>query len=63
MAPLRRSGTPDDVADACLGLVDARYATGQVLLVDGGMSLRRHHEPRLEHPCRSARGLLPLTSS
>ena len=40
MAPLRRSGTPDDVADACLGLVDARYTTGQVLLVDGGMALR-----------------------
>ncbi len=39
-APLRRSGTPDDVADACLGLVDARYTTGQVLLVDGGMALR-----------------------
>jgi ketoreductase RED2 len=40
MAPLRRSGTPDDVADACLGLVDARYTTGQVVLVDGGMALR-----------------------
>lgn len=40
MAPLRRSGTPEDVADACMGLVSARYATGQVLLVDGGMALR-----------------------
>jgi ketoreductase RED2 len=40
MAPLRRSGTPEDVADACVGLVDARYATGQVLIVDGGMALR-----------------------
>ena len=39
-APLRRSGTPDDVADACLGLVDARYTTGHVVLVNGGMALR-----------------------
>jgi ketoreductase RED2 len=40
MALLRRSGTPDDIAAACAGLVSARYATGQVLLVDGGMALR-----------------------
>src|SRR5271169_4416334 len=40
MAPLRRSGVPEDVADACVGLVAARYVTGQVLLVDGGMALR-----------------------
>jgi ketoreductase RED2 len=39
-APLRRSGTPDDVADACMALVAARYATGQVLVVDGGVTLR-----------------------
>ena len=39
-APLRRSGTPDDVADACVALVAARYATGQVLVVDGGVTLR-----------------------
>jgi ketoreductase RED2 len=39
-APLRRTGTPEDVADACIGLVGARYATGQVLVVDGGMALR-----------------------
>jgi ketoreductase RED2 len=39
-APLRRSGTPDDVADACVGLVGTRYATGQVLVVDGGLALR-----------------------
>jgi ketoreductase RED2 len=39
-APLRRSGTPEDVADACMGLVGARYATGQVLVVDGGLALR-----------------------
>jgi ketoreductase RED2 len=39
-APLQRSGTPDDVADACVGLIAARYATGQVLVVDGGVALR-----------------------
>ena len=38
-APLRRSGTPDDVADACVALVTARYATGQVLVLDGGLAL------------------------
>jgi ketoreductase RED2 len=40
VAPLRRTGSPQDVADACVGLVNARYATGQVLVVDGGMALR-----------------------
>jgi ketoreductase RED2 len=39
-APLQRSGTPEDVADACVGLVSTRYATGQVLVVDGGVALR-----------------------
>ena len=40
MAPLRRSGGPEDVPAACVGLVGARYATGQVLVVDGGLALR-----------------------
>jgi NAD(P)-dependent dehydrogenase (short-subunit alcohol dehydrogenase family) len=39
LAPLRRSGTPDDVAEAVLGLVRSTYATGQVLVLDGGMHL------------------------
>jgi ketoreductase RED2 len=39
-APLRRSGTPEDVADACVALISAGYATGQVLVVDGGITLR-----------------------
>jgi ketoreductase RED2 len=39
-APLRRSGTPEDVADACVALIGAGYATGQVLVVDGGITLR-----------------------
>lgn len=39
MVPLHRVGTPDDVADACIGLIGSRYATGQTLLVDGGLGL------------------------
>jgi ketoreductase RED2 len=37
--PLHRSGTPDDITDAVCGLITSRYATGQVLVVDGGTSL------------------------
>ena len=37
--PLRRSGSPADVADAVMGLIDSRYATGQVVVVDGGLQL------------------------
>ena len=37
--PLHRSGTPDDITDAVVGLITSRYATGQVLVVDGGTSL------------------------
>jgi ketoreductase RED2 len=39
-APLRRSATPEDVAEAVMGLLTASYVTGEVLLVDGGLSLR-----------------------
>ena len=39
-APLRRSGRPEDVAEATLGLIRSTYATGEVLLVDGGMHMR-----------------------
>lgn len=37
--PLRRGGTPEDVAEACVFLASDRsaYITGQVLQVDGGM--------------------------
>ncbi|MFF3982887.1 SDR family NAD(P)-dependent oxidoreductase [Streptomyces sp. NPDC001828] len=34
--PLRRVGTPQDVAEAALYLVNAAYTTGDVLTVDGG---------------------------
>ncbi|MGA2519834.1 MAG: glucose 1-dehydrogenase [Acidimicrobiales bacterium] len=39
-APLQRSGEPQDVAEVILGLVHARYVTGTVVLVDGGLHLR-----------------------
>ena len=37
--PLKRGGTPEDVANACLFLASdlSSYITGQVLIVDGGM--------------------------
>ncbi len=37
--PLRRHGSPDDVAQALLYLVSAPFVTGQVLFVDGGEHL------------------------
>lgn len=39
-APLRRSATPEDVARAVFGLMQADYVTGEVLVVDGGLQLR-----------------------
>jgi ketoreductase RED2 len=39
VAPLHRSATPDDCAEAVLALLRNRYATGQVLVVDGGFTL------------------------
>lgn len=40
MAPLKRSAQPDDVTDAVVALIDADYVTGQIWVVDGGLSLR-----------------------
>ena len=39
--PLRRGGTPEDVAKVCLFLASemASYVTGQVIPVDGGMAM------------------------
>jgi len=37
--PLGRLGTPDDVADAAVYLLDAPFVTGELLLVDGGLLL------------------------
>ena len=39
MAPLRRVATPDDIAEAVLGLIRSTYVTGEVLVVDGGLGL------------------------
>jgi ketoreductase RED2 len=39
VAPLHRVATPEDIAEACLALITTRYATGQTLLVDGGLGL------------------------
>ena len=39
VAPLQRSGTPDDVADVIVSLASTPYVTGQVVTVDGGLSL------------------------
>lgn len=38
-APLRRTGKPDDIADAVMYLAAAEFVTGQVLVVDGGRTL------------------------
>jgi ketoreductase RED2 len=39
-APMRRPATPQDVAEVIMGLIGAPFVTGQVVAVDGGMSLR-----------------------
>lgn len=38
-APVRRVGTPEDVADACVLLAGSTYTTGDVIMVDGGLGL------------------------
>lgn len=38
-APLARTGTPDDITDAVMYLVQAPFVTGQILVVDGGRSI------------------------
>ncbi len=38
--PLRRLGTPEDVAGAVVFLIDADYITGEVIKVDGGRHVR-----------------------
>ncbi len=39
-APVARSATPDDVAEAVLALLRNRYTTGEVFVVDGGLTTR-----------------------
>ena len=38
-APIPRSATPDDVAEATLAFVRNRYTTGDIMVVDGGITL------------------------
>ena len=38
-SPLGRSATADDCAEAVLGILRARYQTGDVVVVDGGLTL------------------------
>ena len=38
-APLRRTGQPDDVAEVIVDLASSAYVTGQIVGVDGGLSL------------------------
>ena len=35
-APLKKSGRPEDVADAVMYLIGAGFVTGHVLVLDGG---------------------------
>jgi ketoreductase RED2 len=39
VAPLRRSGSPDEVADLIVALALSPYVTGQVVAVDGGFTI------------------------
>ena len=39
MAPMKRSGTPADVAEMVLALVRSTYVTGEVVVLDGGLGL------------------------
>jgi NAD(P)-dependent dehydrogenase (short-subunit alcohol dehydrogenase family) len=39
-APLKKTGTPEDIAEAVSYLVSAKFLTGHVLVLDGGKTLR-----------------------
>ena len=54
--PMRRMGTPQDVADACLFLASdaARYVSGAILPVDGGWAVAGARFPAEPQPSRSA---------
>ena len=38
-APMKRTGRPEEIADAVMYLIRAEFVTGQVLVVDGGRTL------------------------
>jgi ketoreductase RED2 len=39
VAPLKRSGKPEDVAEVIVALATSTYVTGQIVIVDGGLGL------------------------
>ena len=39
LAPLARVGTPEEVADVVLALATSSYVTGEIVTIDGGLSL------------------------
>ena len=39
--PLERFGTPEDVAQAVIYLLEAGFVTGEIIRVDGGRHVRR----------------------
>lgn len=39
MAPLKRSGQPNDIAEVIVSLAGSSYVTGQVVVIDGGLTL------------------------
>lgn len=39
VAPLGRTGTPEDIADVIMALASTPYVTGQVVVADGGLTL------------------------
>ena len=39
-APVPRSATPEDCAEAVLALLRNKYTTGEVFVVDGGITLK-----------------------
>jgi NAD(P)-dependent dehydrogenase (short-subunit alcohol dehydrogenase family) len=39
MTPLKRIGQPEDVAEVVLTLARASYVTGQIVGIDGGLSI------------------------
>jgi ketoreductase RED2 len=40
MAPIPRSATPEDCSEAVLALLRNRYVTGEIMVVDGGATLK-----------------------
>jgi len=40
IAPIPRSATPDDCAEAVLALIRNKYTTGEIFVVDGGLTQR-----------------------